>query len=326
MKGGLTVLTIKLLDYKKLLKDMKEIAKTCNDEQARYMVDLYYSIQKVRVALGNRVHALEEDNEPFDLLAAMHSGLVELEDLIQSTLKAYTKRHPMGLWLLSITGIGPVLSAGLVANIDIEKLQSAGQLWSFAGLNPDAVWEKGKVRPWNARLKVLCWKIGESFMMQSFRPNCYYGHLYLQRKEYEIKNNSTGKLADYAKYMLKTKPGIKKHTKTYAAYSKGELPDSQIIARAKRWTVKIFLSHFFAHWYEWETGKKAPIPYVIQHMGHCHEITPPPMVVNPKTIIYTEEEKAVRRLKKAERKEVLRQRMEKAQIKRQKQLEEAGLA
>ena len=56
------------------------------------------------------------------------------------------------------------ISAGLMANIDITKVQTAGQIQAFAGLDPTREWNKGEKRPYNARLKALCWKIGQCFI------------------------------------------------------------------------------------------------------------------------------------------------------------------
>jgi hypothetical protein len=40
----------------------------------------------------------------------------------------------------SIKGIGPVIAAGLLANIDITKAPTAGHIWRFAGLDPSSKW------------------------------------------------------------------------------------------------------------------------------------------------------------------------------------------
>ena len=47
----------------------------------------------------------------------------------------------------------------LKIHIDINKCPYAGNIFSFAGLNPKRKWEKGERRPWNADLKKIIWKI-----------------------------------------------------------------------------------------------------------------------------------------------------------------------
>ena len=53
---------------------------------------------------------------------------------------------------------------------------------------------------------------------------------------------------------------IGKTTDAYKAYSVGKLPPAHIHARAKRYAVKMFISHLHEIWYEVELGKPAPVP------------------------------------------------------------------
>ena len=55
-------------------------------------------------------------------------------------MKAYVEKQPIGQWLLSVTGIGEVISAGLIANLDIRKAKTAGAFWRFCGLDPTVEW------------------------------------------------------------------------------------------------------------------------------------------------------------------------------------------
>ena len=164
-------------------------------------------------------------------------------------------------------GIGPVISAGLLAHIDIEKAPTVGHIWRFAGLDPTVKWEKGKKRPWNAGLKTLCWKAGQSFMKLSGREDCYYGGVYRERKAYEIVRNDRGDNTTLA-VQLVLKVG--KTTEAHKHLSTGKLPPGQIDARARRYAVKLFLSHLHAEWYRRHFHKEPPLPYPIAHLGHTH--------------------------------------------------------
>ena len=53
------------------------------------------------------------------------------------------------------------------------------------------------------------------------------------------------------------------------------LPPAHIQARAKRYAVKIFLSHLFDVWYKLEKGQEPPKPYALAILGHAHEIEIP---------------------------------------------------
>ena len=129
-------------------------------------------------------------------------------------------------------------------------------------------------RPWNAALKVLCWKLGESFVKTYNNPEGYYGQVYVSRKVTEEAMNNAGKFADQAASILKSKR-LGKSTEAYKAYSQGKLPPAHIHARAKRYAVKLFLAHY--HWvaYESEYGAPPPKPFVIEHLGHADLLTPP---------------------------------------------------
>ena len=183
-------------------------------------------------------------------------------------------------------------------------------------------------RPWNAALKTLCWKLGESFVKVQSNEADVYGKLYAQRKAEEIIKNEAGDFADQARAVLEKKklghstdaykwyigrglaeqraearlknaktrddPKDKGKGKTqtwldgkwvtkaaflkkYTApeYFVQALPPAHIHARAKRFAVKIFLSHFHEVWYELHHKKPAPSPYPIANMpGHVHKIDP----------------------------------------------------
>lgn len=267
---------IELEALNKLKRDIKNAGTTLSKEEARYLVDLYYQMQEYRKASDNQVRQLQkEDNkEPHETLAFFANNFRTLERNIKSVLQVYAESKPIGQWMLSICGIGPVISAGLMANIDITKVQTAGQIQAFAGLDPTCEWHKGEKRPYNARLKTLCWKIGQCFIKVQNNEEDVYGKIFAIRKAYEIERNEKGELADQAKAKLE-RFNIKKTTDAYKWYSQGKLPPAHINQRASRYAVKIFLSHLFSVWYEMEHKEKPPKPYAIAILNHAHEIPIP---------------------------------------------------
>lgn len=131
------------------------------------------------------------------------------------------------------------------------------------------------MRPFNATLKVLAWKIGESFVKVQGNVNDIYGKVYAERKALEIARNDAGAFAEQAAAKLE-KFKIGKDTDAYKSYSVGKLPPAHIHARAKRYAVKLFLAHYH------EVGRKTlglsvPAPYPIAFLGHAHKIEPPAM-------------------------------------------------
>lgn len=286
----------------RLSRDLALAAKTMTDQEARYLVDAYYMMQDDRKRAHNQVRALGESEEPNALLGWLAAQSETLEAQIKRALDKYTDAHPMGSWMREIHGIGPVLSAGLLAHINMEpwvcanpsnkkrsevkcapatpcsascrkqRLETVGHLWRFAGLDPTIEWRKGERRPFNAKLKTLCWKVGQSFMKFSNDEKCFYGHIYRERKAYEIARNEAGGNADAAAIGAAR---VGKDTDAYKHYSEGRLPPAQIDARARRYAVKLFLSHLHNEWYRRKFHAEPPLPYAIGILGHAHMIHPP---------------------------------------------------
>lgn len=260
--------------YEKLSKELKKESKVLTKEEVRFIVYNYYVAQKNRTIAERQIFALAEKEKKSKLLewlSPLHKN-TELE--LKKALDYYTKNHPVGMWMRSITGVGPVIAAGLLAHIDITKVSSVAQIWAFAGLDPTKEWKAGEVRPHNQDLKNLCWNLGQSFVKMSNRESDYYGKIYKARKEYEQMNNENLLYKDQAEAKLK-KYKIGKTTDAYSYYSIGKLPPAHIQARCTRYTVKFFLSHMFEIWYRIEYNKEPPKPYIIQIGGHIDYVEPP---------------------------------------------------
>lgn len=256
----------------RLSKDLRSAVVELTPREARYLVDLYYVIQEDRKRSGNQVRAMAE--EPHAILGWVYDNMETLEEDIRRALDTYSLGPIPGQWMRSVCGIGPVIAAGLLAHIDIEKAPTVGHIWRFAGLDPTVKWEKGQKRPWNAGLRVLCWKAGESFVKVSNNESDVYGHLYAERKLQEEARNEAGAFADQAAAVLAAK-NIGKNTDAYKAYSVGKLPPAHVHARAKRWAVKLFLAHVHHVMYEDRFGTPPPRPYILTQEGHAHYIAPP---------------------------------------------------
>jgi hypothetical protein len=266
--------TFELDPITRLSRDLADAAKLLTPTEARYLVDAYYTIQEYRKASDNQVRALNTSSEPHKVIDWLADQMESLESQVRRALDKWTDAQPLGVWAKSITGIGPVISAGLLAHIDITKAPTCGHIWRFAGLDPTVEWGKEQKRPWNARLKTLCWKIGESFVKVSGNAKDFYGKIYLERKAQEEAGNSALKFSAQATSALEKKK-IGKDTEAYAALIQGRLPQAQIHARAKRYAVKMFLSHYHHVAYRLHYNEDPPKPFVIEHLGHAHVIKPP---------------------------------------------------
>lgn len=258
----------------KLSRDLKKMTATLTRNGARFLVDDYYQLQQHRIRLESQVRAAQDAGEPYELMSFLADNLGKLERNVKSALGVYSQANPVGRWAESIIGIGPVISAGLLAHLDITRSASASHIWSYAGLTPDSKKVRGKKLNYNPALKVLAWKIGESFVKQSGNAKDFYGHLYLKRKEYEQAKNLKGDYADQAAAILKEK-NFSDDTTAKACYEKGQLPPGHIHARAKRYAVKMFLSHWWFVAYSLHYQKTPPMPYPIEHGGHVDFLMPP---------------------------------------------------
>jgi len=288
----------------KMIRAMRLLAAGLTQMEARFLVWAYYAMQEDRKRANNQIRALKEVGEPHELVIWVSENARRLENDVKAALDVYSAAHPLGRWMRTIHGIGPVLSAGLLAHIDFlhgrkEKdcdcetnelkrarmtktlklkegaaicaghpIQTCGAIWRFAGQDPTVHWEKGQRRPFNAELKTICWKIGESFVKVSNDEHSFFGKKYKDRKAQEIAKNEAGDFSAQAEAMVKNVP---KH-KQVATYKQGILPDGHIHSRAKRFAVKMFLAALF------DKGMKlnnlpVPKPYVIGILGHAHEFT-----------------------------------------------------
>ncbi len=327
---------IALDPVRRLSRDLANAAAVLSDREARYLVSTYYIMQEQRKRTSNQLSKLEQADKVGSVIEWAVIQSQTLEDQMRRALTKYADADPIGQWAQTIRGIGPVISAGLSAHIDITQCPTVGHIWSFAGLNPSAKWlsrddagelladvrgslaiEKGDLRaqavaacerlgrshetvlrdathnfktgepkeltpksleaalarrPWNAQLKTLCWKIGESFVKVSGYDDDIYGSVYIRRKAYETAKNEKGEYSEIAFEMAKK---FGRSTDAYESYSQGKLPPGHLHARAKRYAVKLFLSHWHDRAYREHYKKAPPLPYPIAVMGHTHYIEAP---------------------------------------------------
>lgn len=249
----------------KLSKDMKKAASTMTRNEARYLLSQYITMQDNRKAADQKAGKMEERNEgePHAVLGWLSDNALALEKQILSALKAFAASQPMGQWAMAIDGIGPVVAAGLLAHIEMDKCPTVGHIWAFMGYDPTKKWEKGQKRPHNAALKQIGYYAGECFVKCSKSP---YRKVYDDRKAYEQAKNEAGAYAERAAQVAKDRP-THAQVKTYKA---GKLPDGHIHSRCKRYAVKQFIADWWSEAYRQHFKKEPPLPYPIAILGHAH--------------------------------------------------------
>ncbi len=288
--------TDELVRMARLSSDLERSAKVLDKNSVRYLVKTYYTFQRYRVRIGQQLSHVGEmianyknisiqgmtpdqkrklviaENREQDLFMLWLYGILNrLELTVKSVLGVHTQEHIVGRWMQSITGIGPVLSAGFLAHINMryynpEKGEKEGcitpaKIWRYAGLDPTLQWKSGERRPFNGDLKLLCYKLGESFVKTKNNKDSFYGPLYDKQRAYDEWRNENGKFAELAKKQLETK-NYSKDTEAKKAYMQGKLPPAHLYAYSKRKIVQLFISHLWEVWYEVEFGKKPPLPWI----------------------------------------------------------------
>lgn len=357
-----------------LRRDLRE-SDDLPEAQVRYLVDLYYQLQDERIRAAGQLRSAKKGGEPTALIDRVFRIQHLLEDEVKGQLGRYAESRETGEWAFQIRGVGPVITAGLLAHIDITRATNPSKIWRFAGLDPSAVWlsredakkivkehlagtgrtaptkadileiaqcqnvraetlvrmattnPKGKPvkltaetlsralarRPWNADLKTLCWKLGESFVKQSGYaedddPADLYCRLYVQRKIQETVRNEAGDFVESAAQALvdrnygrdtdarlwysgcftpkaarqireadiKERISLTKELAGAPGSGLAMLPPARVHARAKRFAVKVFLVHFWSAMYEEaHPGTPAPNPWVTTLGGHADLIQRP---------------------------------------------------
>lgn len=271
------------LEVSQLSKEEIKTAKKYSRQEAMSLVGLYYSIQKSRMGARNKESAHQRNVDVLAdpvLITRLKDELKKVEKQCSRGLKAFASAQPLGVWAMSNHGVGHVICAGLLAHIDMNRAVTAGAIWKFAGIIPPELikWEKGQKRPYNAALKTLCWKLGESFKKVSGNPEAFYGKIYQERKAFEVAQNESGKLKEQAhkRLALAMKKGYKVSKEQVEIWESGKLQAMGLDLRAMRYTVKIFLSHYHT---VGRTMMGLPLvkPWVLAHMPetHVHYIPPP---------------------------------------------------
>ena len=192
----------RLETIKRLTRDLNLASITLSDAEVRFLVDAYYIIQDDRKRSNSQVRTLDELKEPHLLLSWFAEQNRVFENQIKNALNRYSLSKPVGEWMQSICAVGPVISAGMLAHIDITQAPTVGHIWRYAGLDPTRKWEKKQKRPFNADFKVLCYKTGESFVKFQNHEKDVYGKFFVKQKDLYVRRNirwsiSSGQLTSW---------------------------------------------------------------------------------------------------------------------------------
>jgi hypothetical protein len=242
-------------------------------EDVKYIIDLYYLAQRMRMSANNKIKAAArtakkrgEEVWPTNLTEWFMKQAATLEQQILRVLNAWTDTDEVSAWAKGINGVGPIYAAMLAAEVDIARCQTVGVLWRYCGLCPTDRKVKGEKLHWNAQLKQVVYLLGQSFVRAQGRS--LYREVYDQRKLYESEKNANKDYAEQAANELKRKR-FGDDTAAKKWYQKGMLPPLHIHNRAARYAAKLFLSHYHEVAYRIHFGEEPPAPYAISILGHA---------------------------------------------------------
>ena len=142
----------------------------------------------------------------------------------------------------------------------IGAFDTVSKYWAWWGLNvQDGKAPKrarGSTITWNAKLRTLAWKIGKQFVLQG---DVYRKTYAMYKARLTAERMPLGNCSEYeeclSKMKKRSKPACKGH----------------IDAMARRYAVKMFLSHL---WEQWRILEDLPVrqPYAIGKLGHTGKI------------------------------------------------------
>lgn len=265
--------------FRILKSDLRESCKVMGRRECRFIVDLYYQVQDQRITLDHEARACEAHGESPRFLASFAAIFEHFENLIRASLQVFAQEYAVSRWCMAQVGVGPVITAGLIAEVDIRVAKTAGKLWRFAGLDPTVKWQKGQPRPYNAFLKSLCaFKLGESFVHTCNNPKSYYGRIYREAKERYQRLNEMGYYRETAQREMEEAKASGRWRKLSAdgtylrCWQEGKLPPAHIHARARRKAVQVFLSHLHEVMYRDYYSQEPPSPYILVYEPEKHTV------------------------------------------------------
>jgi hypothetical protein len=166
---------------------------------------------------------------------------IALEQELKTLLENKVGDHPLWTtWGVDVVGLGKTTLGRIMGMCDITLLPTITKMWAHAGLgNKDGQPQrrrKGQPLDYNDQLRAAFHLLGESLIRQK---GAYYKFYLLRKKRAEQQ----------------------------------ELTKLHCHNRARRDMLKIAASHIWRIWREVE-GLEAPLPYVIEYLGHTSYLPP----------------------------------------------------
>lgn len=256
-----------------------------NKQEIRLLVRMRDDFQATRKQMDNRIGrkadgtdqeigARDFDSEFLAYLTAVSDHSRQQEKIIERMLLAALKQWSIYTEFLSkVKGVGPIVSAWIISEIDIERATTVSKIWQYAGLNPSLVRGtkrkevKGKpvlyvtdefvrgdkktpgfVAPFNGKLRTVLVGVLADGFIKSQSPYCM--NFYYPYKERLAQEDNL--IAGEETAWKDVKAGRRDRA-------------------AKRYMIKEFLKDLYSHWRALE-GLPVRPPYSEEYLGKKHEV------------------------------------------------------
>ncbi|GIW59990.1 MAG: hypothetical protein KatS3mg087_1056 [Patescibacteria group bacterium] len=120
-----------------------EHARAQKEESAlQFLVSMFQDVQKQRIALMNRMSAWLKNKMnafPFELSLRLKTQIEDIEELLKPRICVELSKHPAGMFLAGIAGVGPIIGARIVSLIPMDSelnFSNYSKLRKFAGMAP----------------------------------------------------------------------------------------------------------------------------------------------------------------------------------------------
>jgi len=260
----------------------------------RNLVDIYYDFQgqriqtQLRIGSSQRSNTLTEEELSLFGITTIMENAANFEKDIEKLIVKQLKNHALYLQYLSkIRGVGPLLSAGLIAYIDdIEKFDHVSSLWQYAGYGMNRYCKKCK-KPTSVEMNYETGKTAKKLHPMEVCLVCRRKTFpIIQKRTLGYQSNWNDRLKVLAwkasSSFIKQPAEKSKYRKLYDQIKKAErqkhpekivkdgrtlYSDGHINNRTMRKVSKIFLAHLWQTWRR-QQGLEATEPYAKQLLGH----------------------------------------------------------
>ena len=259
----------------------------------RTLVDIYYDFQgqriqtQLRIGASKREHSLTDEELSVYGITTIFENAQSFEKDLEKLITKQLKNHALYTQYLSkIRGIGPLLSAGLIAYIDnIERFKNVSSLWQYSGYGMNRFCKKCK-KPTFVDVKYETGKTAKKLNPKKNCPICNEETIPVLQKRtpgYQSNWNDRLKVLGWKSGSSFVKQSTKsKYRKLYDQIKAEEnrknptrkkidgkifYNDGHKHNRAMRKVVKIFFAHVWQTWRR-QQGLEATEPYAKQLLGH----------------------------------------------------------